>query len=53
MPAQQLAIKSRIGLVPEESLLFDRLTAAEFLEFAGRLYRLRWPRPGLKLSFTA
>ena len=33
-------IKSRIGLVPDESLLFDRLTAAEFLEFAGRMYGL-------------
>jgi len=43
LPRQELAIKSRIGLVPEESLLFDRLTAAEFLEFAGRMYGLSRP----------
>jgi ABC-2 type transport system ATP-binding protein len=36
----ELEIKSRIGLVPDESLLFDRLTGAEFLEFVGRMYRL-------------
>jgi ABC-2 type transport system ATP-binding protein len=39
-PEQELEIKRRIGLVPEESLLFDRLTGAEFLEFAGRMYGL-------------
>jgi ABC-2 type transport system ATP-binding protein len=33
-------IKRRIGLVPDESLLFDRLTGAEFLEFVGRMYGL-------------
>src|SRR5947199_5412068 len=43
LPAQELEIKKRIGLVPDESLLFDRLTGAEFLEFAGRMYGL--PRP--------
>lgn len=40
MPEQELEIKKRIGLVPEESLLFDRLTGAEFLEFVGRMYGL-------------
>src|SRR5207302_4738618 len=35
LPDQGLAIKQRIGLVPDESLLFDRLTGAEFLEFVG------------------
>src|SRR6202161_1882446 len=40
MPAQELAIKQRIGLVPDESLLFDRLTGFEFLEFVGRMYSL-------------
>src|SRR6266699_4438512 len=40
MPAQGLEIKKRIGLVPDESLLFDRLTGAEFLEFVGRMYGL-------------
>jgi ABC-2 type transport system ATP-binding protein len=40
MPADEMAIKQRIGLVPDESLLFDRLTGGEFLEFVGRMYRL-------------
>jgi len=40
MPEQSLEIKRRIGLVPDESLLFDRLTGAEFLEFVGRMYGL-------------
>jgi ABC-2 type transport system ATP-binding protein len=43
MPANELAIKQRIGLVPDESLLFDRLTGAEFLEFVGRMYSLARP----------
>jgi ABC-2 type transport system ATP-binding protein len=40
MPAQAVEIKRKIGLVPDESLLFDRLTGAEYLEFIGRLYSL-------------
>jgi ABC-2 type transport system ATP-binding protein len=40
MPQQEMEIKGRIGLVPDESLLFDRLTGFEFLEFVGRMYRL-------------
>ena len=36
----EIEIKKRIGLVPDESLLFDRLTGAEFLEFVGRMYGL-------------
>ncbi len=43
MPGEEMTIKQRIGLVPDESLLFDRLTGAEFLEFVGRMYHL--PRP--------
>ena len=43
MPACELQIKQRIGLVPDESLLFDRLTGAEFLEFVGRMYGLSRP----------
>jgi ABC-2 type transport system ATP-binding protein len=43
MPAEEMAIKQRIGLVPDESLLFDRLTGAEFLEFVGRMYGLARP----------
>ena len=44
MPEQEIEIKKRIGLVPDESLLFDRLTGAEFLEFVGRMYGLARPR---------
>lgn len=40
MPGDDVAIKSRIGLVPDESLLFDHLTGAEFVEFVGRMYSL-------------
>jgi ABC-2 type transport system ATP-binding protein len=40
MPDQEMEIKRRVGLVPDESLLFDRLTGAEFLEFVGRMYGL-------------
>jgi ABC-2 type transport system ATP-binding protein len=40
MPEHEMEIKRRIGLVPDESLLFDRLTGFEFLEFVGRMYGL-------------
>lgn len=40
MPDQAVEIKRRIGLVPDESLLFDHLTGAEYLEFIGRIYGL-------------
>ena len=33
-------IKHRIGIVPDENVLFDRLTGFEFLQFAGRMYGL-------------
>src|SRR5712692_1590474 len=36
-------IKRVIGVVPDESVLFDRLTGAEFLEFVGRMYGLDRP----------
>jgi ABC-2 type transport system ATP-binding protein len=40
MPEQDLEIKTMIGLVPDESLLFDHLTGGEFVEFVGRMYGL-------------
>lgn len=40
MPEQALEIKKMIGLVPDESLLFDHLTGGEFVEFVGRMYGL-------------
>jgi ABC-2 type transport system ATP-binding protein len=43
LPGDELEIKRRIGLVPDESLLFDRLTGVEFLEFVGRMYGLGRP----------
>src|ERR1039458_3426508 len=43
LPGDELEVKKRIGLVPDESLLFDRLSGAEFLEFVGRMSGV--PRP--------
>ena len=40
MPAREVEIKSRMGVVPDESLLFDHLTGPEYVEFVGRMYRL-------------
>jgi ABC-2 type transport system ATP-binding protein len=40
MPERGLEIKQLIGLVPDESLLFDHLTGGEFIEFVGRIYGL-------------
>jgi ABC-2 type transport system ATP-binding protein len=38
MPEGELEIKRRIGLVPDETLLFEHLTGPEFIEFVGRMY---------------
>jgi len=43
LDGHEIEIKRRIGLVPDESLLFDRLTGVEFLEFVGRMYGLARP----------
>ncbi|MCC6588790.1 MAG: ABC transporter ATP-binding protein [Bryobacterales bacterium] len=40
MPENSQTVKARIGLVPDESLLFDHLTGLEFIEFVGRMYGL-------------
>lgn len=40
IPDRSLEIKRRIGLVPDESLLFDQLTGPEYVEFVGRMYGL-------------
>ena len=40
MPAESLEIRKQIGVVPDDSLLFDYLTGAEYLEFIARLYAL-------------
>jgi ABC-2 type transport system ATP-binding protein len=46
MPKKSLEIRRVIGLVPDDSLLFDYLTGAEYLEFIARLYGL--PRAAAK-----
>jgi ABC-2 type transport system ATP-binding protein len=43
MPEHALEVKGKIGLVPDESLLFDHLTGQEFTEFVGRMYGLTRP----------
>jgi ABC-2 type transport system ATP-binding protein len=40
MPEHARQIRRGIGLVPDESLLFDHLTGLEFVEFVGRMYSL-------------
>ena len=40
MPEKSLEIRKVIGLVPDDSLLFDYLNGTEYLEFIARLYGL-------------
>lgn len=40
MPEDSLEIRKQIGVVPDDSLLFDYLTGGEYLEFIARLYSL-------------
>ena len=40
LPERGEEIKQRLGLVPDDTLLFDHLTGPEFIEFAGRMYGL-------------
>ncbi|HEX4167585.1 MAG TPA: ABC transporter ATP-binding protein [Bryobacteraceae bacterium] len=43
LPEKSLEIRRAIGLVPDDSLLFDYLTGGEYLEFVARLYGLARP----------
>lgn len=43
MPGSATEIKQQIGLVPDETLLFDHLTGSEYIEFVGRMYGLARP----------
>ena len=43
MPEDGVAIKGRIGLVPDDTLLFDHLSGPEFVRFVGRMYGLDMP----------
>src|SRR3990170_2159510 len=40
-PQRALAVKRRIGVVPEDLALFDNLTAREHLTFVGRMYLMQ------------
>jgi ABC-2 type transport system ATP-binding protein len=43
LPEAGLRARQGIGLVPDETLLFDNLTGPEYLQFVGRLYGLSLP----------
>jgi len=43
--AQAVEAKTRIGVLPEEMNLYERLTGLEFLEFAARMYGLSGDSP--------
>lgn len=40
LAAEPLEVKRAIGVLPEDANLYERLTGAEYLEFAGRMYGL-------------
>ena len=40
LPGGEFEIRREIGLVADDSLLFDHLTGREYLEFVGRMYAL-------------
>ena len=40
MPERAFDVRRQIGLVPDDTLLFDHLTGYEYLEFVGRIYGL-------------
>lgn len=42
-PARALAVKRRIGVVPENLALWENLTAREYLTFIGRMYGMEIP----------
>jgi len=43
LPAASVAVKKRLGYVPESAELYDTLTAVEFLELCGRLHEIEEP----------
>src|SRR5271168_680194 len=38
LPGQSYEIRKEIGLVPDDTLLFDHLTGPEYLQFVARMY---------------
>jgi ABC-2 type transport system ATP-binding protein len=43
LPGQSYEIRKEIGLVPDDTLLFDHLTGPEYLEFVARMYGMDRP----------
>jgi ABC-2 type transport system ATP-binding protein len=43
LPEKSYEIRKEIGLVPDDSLLFDHLTGVEYLQFVARMYSLARP----------
>lgn len=43
LPEKSLEIRKQIGVVPDDTLLFDYLTGGEYLEFVARLYGIERP----------
>src|SRR6478672_112751 len=43
LPERAFDVRREIGLVPDDSLLFDHLTGYEYLQFIGRMYGLARP----------
>lgn len=43
LPEKSLEIRKQIGIVPDDSLLFDYLSGAEYLEFVARLHGIARP----------
>ncbi|HJY08661.1 MAG TPA: ABC transporter ATP-binding protein [Bryobacteraceae bacterium] len=43
IPEQAFEARRRIGIVPDDTLLFDHLTGFEYLQFVGRMYGLARP----------
>lgn len=44
LPGQSYEIRKEIGLVPDDTLLFDHLTGPEYLEFVARMYGIERSR---------
>jgi ABC-2 type transport system ATP-binding protein len=43
LPGQSYEIRKEIGLIPDDTLLFDHLTGPEYLEFVARMYTMERP----------
>jgi ABC-2 type transport system ATP-binding protein len=43
MPENAYEVRKQIGLVPDDSMLFDHLTGGEYLQFVARMYGLTRP----------